>query len=77
MPIYKEHDRLHWVYEGQPVIAPVPSRNGQAYRGTVTKAAGHHAQFTSRSGNFVRWYEVTDLFPDDGRVDAAKAKLHE
>lgn len=83
MPLYGNHERLTWVYDGQPVIAARP--DGSGVQGTVTKAAGHHAEFTSKDGTIRRWVDVTNLFPDDGRLDertrqrkaAAKAGAHD
>ena len=76
MPLYGNHEWLTWVYEGQPVIARMGDK-GQGCRGTVTKAAGHHAEFTSRDGKIVRWIAVSGLLPDDGRIDERDRKRKE
>lgn len=67
MPLYQNHERLKWGYEGQPVFAARP--NGTGVRGHVAKAAGRHALFVSCDGTISRWVDVTNLFPDDGRFD--------
>lgn len=76
MSIYQDHERLCWVSDGQKVVAPWPTKEqpGRGIRCVVVKAMGCHALVVNEQHNFQRTLEVTELFPDDGRIDRIKAE---
>ena len=67
MALFSDADRLRWVYTGQKVTADVGK--GRGLRCVVVTAAGDMALIRAEDpdgprGDFQKWYNVSDLFPE-------------